>query len=52
MGDLVEVLGVADAPEDVRAAAIREWLKTNEPSQLLELYLVDEGFLDHVTDRV
>jgi hypothetical protein len=50
MSDLLADLGVTDQPEEVRAAAIRKWLETNEPMQLLELYLVDEGFLDHVSD--
>jgi hypothetical protein len=49
MPDLLEVLHVVDEPEDVRAAAVREWLKTNTPTQMMEYCLVQAGFLDHVT---
>ena len=49
MRDLHETLGVAGAPQDVRDAAIREWLKTNKPTLMMEYCLVDAGYLDHMT---
>jgi hypothetical protein len=51
MGDLTRALGVADATQGVRAAAIREWLATNTPTPMMRFCLVEDGYLDDVPDR-
>ncbi len=44
--DLIEALGVADHPRGEQELAVKAWLVTNEPHQVLALSLRADGFLD------
>jgi len=44
--DLIEELGVAGHPRGEQELAVKAWLATNEPHQVLALSLRADGFLD------
>ena len=44
--DLIEELGVAGHPRGEQELAVKAWLRTNEPHQVLTLSLRADGFLD------
>jgi hypothetical protein len=44
--DLLEELGVAGHPRGEQQVAVKAWLVTNEPHQVLALSLRADGFLD------
>jgi len=44
--DLIEALGVADHPRGEQELAVKAWLVTNKPHQVLALSLRADGFLD------
>lgn len=43
--DLLEELGVFDAPRQAQERAVQQWLRDNEPSEVLAASLEDLGLL-------